>query len=78
MLNSRMGVFRRIFGTELRDTIKRLEAENSQLQTRVRYEQARADLADKSDEVAELRQHIKQLRAVLDTCAHVLSSAAKS
>jgi hypothetical protein len=78
MLNPRLGFLGRIFNGNLKQRAAQLEAENTQLHARVRYEQARADLADRTEEVEELKRQVKQLRAVLDTCAQVLASAAKS
>jgi hypothetical protein len=78
MRNTRLGFLKGLFNNNLKQRIAQLEEENRQLLTSVRYERARAGLADRSDEIEELKRQIKQLRAVLDTCSQVLSSAAKS
>jgi chromosome segregation ATPase len=76
MRNPRLGFFRGLFNSNLKQQIAKLEDENRQLLSR--YNAVIALRADKCDEIEELKLQIKQLRAVLDTCSQVLSSAAKS
>lgn len=73
-----MGLLSNVFSRGYRAQIETLQAENIKLSACIKYEQARADLADQSETVAALREQIKQLKSVLETCAQVLDSAAKS
>jgi len=78
-----MGLLSNFFSEGYRTRIKKLQEENDRLRLGVSYEKAIAqtradDLEDKAATATALREQIKQLKSVIETCAQVLDSAAKS
>jgi hypothetical protein len=71
-----MGLLSNVFSQGYRAQIETLQAENIKLRVCIAYEKTLAE--ERVDAVAELREQIKQLKSVLETCAQVLDSAAKS